>query len=101
MMRAAKTQAAAMWAGRTAREQVLLAAGAAVSLALVAWFAVIDPVMGWRDAAGARHAVAVAQYEAVAQGVARSGRWSPVPPRARDWCCRGCCPTSQAGSMCG
>lgn len=71
MMRAAKTQATAMWAGRTAREQVLLAAGAAVSLALVAWFAVIDPVMGWRDAAGARHAVAVAQYEAVAQGVAR------------------------------
>jgi type II secretory pathway component PulM len=71
MMRAAKTQAAAIWAGRTAREQVLLAAGTAVCVALASWFAVIDPVMGWRAAASARHAEAVAQYEAVAQGLLR------------------------------
>lgn len=80
MMRSAISPLAAMWAGRAAREQVLLAAGAALCLALAAWFAVIDPVLGWRAAAGARHAEAVAGYEAVAAGLARYRALSSAAP---------------------
>ena len=67
------------WAGRSRREQGMLA-GLALLLALVAcWYGVVAPLQAWRDAAAARHAAAAADHALVAAAVGQ-GADRPVDP---------------------
>lgn len=61
----------AAWAERTAREQILLACAAALIAMILAWYAVLAPVMSWRASAERDFLRAVERYEVMAEGAAR------------------------------
>lgn len=68
----------AWWAERSAREQALLAAGAAILAVFAAWALLLRPVAGWRESAAERAEQAESGYRLVARAAASAA------PQGRD-----------------